>query len=161
GMLDPYSLMTKRWRKAAYLWAIERRNISAAKRVIFTTAEEARLAATRFLSLPKGVVIPLGGDGPVAAASLSSVFLERFPRARGRRQLLFLGRLHVKKGLDRILNVLPSIVRAFPDVLLTVAGDGALEFEAMLKDVIKAQGLENSVMMTGRLDGAAKWGAYA
>ena len=65
GMLDPYSLRTKRWRKAVYLWTIERRNISAAKRVIFTTSEEARLAATRFLSLPKGVVIPLGGDGPV------------------------------------------------------------------------------------------------
>ena len=89
------------------------------------------------------------------------MFLERFPKARGRRQLLFLGRLHVKKGLDRILTVLPSIVRAFPDVLLTVAGDGTPEFKAMLKDVIKAQGLENSVMMTGRLDGAAKWGAYA
>jgi glycosyltransferase involved in cell wall biosynthesis len=161
GMLDPYSLMTKRWRKAVYLWTIERRNISAAKRVIFTTSEEARLAATRSLSLSKGVVIPLGGDGPVGAASPLSVFLERFPRARGRRQLLFLGRLHAKKGLDRILTVLPAIVRAFPDVLLTVAGDGTLEFKAMLNDVIKAQGLENSVMMTGRLDGAAKWGAYA
>ena len=161
GMLDPYSLMTKRWRKAVYLWTIERRNIAAAKRVIFTTSEEARLAATRFLSLSKGVVIPLGGDGPVGAASPSAVFLERFPKARGRRQLLFLGRLHAKKGLERILTVLPSIVRAFPDVLLTVAGDGTLEYEAMLKDVIKAQGLENSVMMTGRLDGAMKWGAYA
>jgi glycosyltransferase involved in cell wall biosynthesis len=162
GMLDPYSLMVKRWRKAVYLWAIERRNISAAKRIIFTTAEEARLAATRFLSLPKGVVIPLGGDGPVGnAASLASVFLERFPKARGRRQLLFLGRLHVKKGLDRILTVLPSIVRAFPDVLLTVAGNGPPEFEARLKDAIKGQGLQNSVMMTGRLDGVVKWGAYA
>jgi glycosyltransferase involved in cell wall biosynthesis len=30
-----------------------------------------------------------------------------------------------------------------------------------LKRTIAIQGLENSVMMTGRLDGAAKWGAYA
>src|SRR5262249_36006605 len=29
GMLDPYSLTVKRWRKALYRWAIERRNLSA------------------------------------------------------------------------------------------------------------------------------------
>src|SRR5262249_11439031 len=92
---------------------------------------------------------------------LVSVFLERFPRARDRRQLLFLGRLHFKKGLDRILMVLPSILRAFPDVLLTVVGDGTPEFESTLKSAITTQKLGGSVMMTGRLDGAAKWGAFA
>ena len=120
GMLDPYSLSVKRWRKALYLWAIERRNIMAAERLIYTTAEEMRLAAIKSLSLPKGVVIPLGGDAPCEnSEELASEFLERFPRARGRRQLLFLGRLHFKKGLDRILTVLPSILKVFPDVLLT------------------------------------------
>ena len=162
GMLDPYSLSVKRWRKVFYLWAIERRNILAAQRLIYTTIEEARLAAIKYLPLPKGVVIPLGGDAPWQnSKELASRFLERFPRARGRRQLLFLGRLHFKKGLDRILMVLPSILRAFPDVLLTAVGDGTSEFEAKLKSAIATLGLENGVMITGRLDGAAKWGAYA
>jgi glycosyltransferase involved in cell wall biosynthesis len=162
GMLDPYSLTVKRWRKALYLWAIERRNILAAQRLIYTTEEEMRLAAIKSLSPPKGVVIPLGGDAPCEdAEELASGFLERFPRARGRRQLLFLGRLHFKKGLDRILMVLPAIARVFSDVLLTVVGDGTPEFEAMLKSAITAQKLDDNVMMTGRLEGAAKWGAYA
>jgi glycosyltransferase involved in cell wall biosynthesis len=162
GMLDPHSLMAKRWRKAVYLWAIEHRNIADAKRIIFTTSEEARLATSQSLSLPQTAVIPLGGDGSSeAAASLSPLFLERFPKARGRRQLLFLGRLHAKKGLDRILTVLPFIAQRFPDVLLTIVGDGAIEFETMLKNLIKTRDLENSVMITGRLDGAMKWGAYA
>jgi len=161
-MLDPYSLSVKRWRKAFYLHAIESRNISSAQRLIYTTAEEGRLAATQFLSLPKGTVIPLGGDAPAeSSASLASAFIDRFPKARGRRQLLFLGRLHFKKGLDRVLTVLSAIIRVFPDVLLTIVGDGAPEFEAMLKKTIRKMGLENSVMMTGRLDGVAKWGAYA
>ena len=134
GMLDPYSLTVKRWRKALYLWAIERKNIMSAQRLIYTTAEEARMAAIKSLSLPKGVVIPLGGDAPFEnSEQLAAEFLERFPRARDRRQLLFLGRLHLKKGLDRILMVLPSITRVFPDVLLTVVGDGSAEFEATLK----------------------------
>jgi glycosyltransferase involved in cell wall biosynthesis len=161
-MLDPYSLSVKCWRKALYLWAIERRNISAAYRLIYTTAEEARLAAVELVSLPKGVVIPLGGDAPgVNSEELASGFLERFPKARGRRQLLFLGRLHFKKGLDRIFMALPSVVRVFPDVLLTIVGDGSPEFGAMLTRIIAAQSMEKNVLMTGRLDGAAKWGAYA
>jgi glycosyltransferase involved in cell wall biosynthesis len=162
GMLDPYSLTVKRWRKALYLWAIERRNIMAAQRLIYTTDEEMRLVAIKSLSPPKGVVIPLGGDAPCDdSEELTSEFLERFPRARDRRQLLFLGRLHFKKGLDRILMVLPSIARVFPDVLLTVVGDGTPEFEATLKSRITAQKLEDNVMMTGRLNGGVKWGAYA
>jgi glycosyltransferase involved in cell wall biosynthesis len=161
-MLDPYSLSVKRWRKALYLWAIERRNILAAQRLIYTTAEEARLAAHWLSPLSKSVVIPLGGDAPGDnSKELAAGFLGRFPRAQGRRQLLFLGRLHFKKGLDRILKVLPSVVKSFPDVLLTIVGDGSPEFELLLRSVIKAQGLENSVMMTGRLDDMVKWGAYA
>jgi glycosyltransferase involved in cell wall biosynthesis len=162
GMLDSYSLKVKRWRKALYFWAVERTNILAAQRLIYTTEEEARLAATGVLPLPKGVVIPLGGDAPADnSAALASEFLERFPRTRGRRQLLFLGRLHFKKGLDRILAVLPWIVENFPDVLLTIVGDGTPQFEAMLRSRIVTEGLESHVMLTGRLDGAAKWGAYA
>ena len=162
GMLDPYSLSVKRWRKALYLWAIEQRNILSAHRLIYTTPEEARLAATQLGSPAKGVVIPLGADAPDGnSEQLVSQFLERFPKARNRRRLLFLGRLHFKKGLDRILTALPAVARTFPNVLLTIAGDGAPEFRAAVDRFVAAQGLENNVLMTGRLDGAAKWGAYA
>ena len=105
GMLDPYSLAVKRWRKALYLWAIEQKNISCAQRLIYTTPEEARLAATTISCVPKGVVIPLGAEAPSELENLASGFLEKFPKARGRRQLLFLGRLDFKKGLDRILRI--------------------------------------------------------
>ncbi len=162
GMLDPYSLKVKRWRKVFYLRAFERRNILAAQRVIYTTAEEERLAATVGLPLPKGVVIPLGGDAPSGNAEvLASGFLDCFPRARGRRQILFLGRLHFKKGLDRILAVLPAIVKTYPETMLTVVGDGTLAFEVALKSSVASQGLQDHVMLTGRLGGALKWGAYA
>jgi glycosyltransferase involved in cell wall biosynthesis len=162
GMLDPYSLRAKRWRKALYFRAFERRNILSAERLIYTTAEEARLATTELPFLPQGVVVPLGGGAPdEGPGRLASAFLEAFPRARDRRQLLFLGRLHFKKGLDRIIKVLPSVVRRFPDVLLTIAGDGDPSFEKALRSEIAARELQNNVMMTGRLDGTLKWGAYA
>jgi len=161
-MLDPYSLAVRRWRKALYLWAIELRNLSSAQRLIYTTLEEARLATREPSSLPNAVVIPLGGDAPVIYSdNLMCGFLERFTKARGRRQLLFLGRLDFKKGLDRILAVLPEVVKTFPDVLLTVVGDGPSKFVFTLKETVSARNLKDNVLMTGRLDGALKWGAYA
>jgi len=162
GMLDPYSLSVKRWKKAVYLAAFERRNIQAAQRIIYTTDEEVRLAASGSWPLPKGVVIPLGGDAPAAKPDqLASRFFEKFPKARARRRLLFLGRLHFKKGLDRILSILPSVVRACPGVLLTIAGDGTPDFERALRSAVANLRMEDNVMMTGRLEGNAKWEAYA
>jgi glycosyltransferase involved in cell wall biosynthesis len=162
GMLDPNALMVRRWRKKAYFWALERKNLFAAERLIYTTPDEARLATTEFPSLPKGAIIPLGGDAPRGDfGDLASAFLENFPKARNRRRLLFLGRLHFKKGLDRILSVLPSLVDALPNVLLTVVGDGSPRFVRALEKRIAKEKLENNVLMTGRLDGALKWGAYA
>jgi glycosyltransferase involved in cell wall biosynthesis len=161
-MLDPYSLSVRSWRKAIYLFAVENKNISAARRLIYTTSEEARLAETQVGSLPKGVVIPLGGDAPSESREkLAAVFFEKFPKARGRRQLLFLGRLHFKKGLDRVLMALSSVVSVFPSVLLTIAGDGLPDYVETIKNLVAAKGLENNVLLTGRLDGALKWGAYA
>jgi len=162
GYLDPYSLRVKRWRKAIYLRTIERRNLFEAQRIIYTTPEEMHLAMGEIPALPRGFVVSLGGDPPTQhPADLASEFYASFPEARGRRQLLFLGRLHFKKGLDRILSVLPSIVQAFPEILLTVVGDGEPEFKEMIKQTIRRQSLDNNVLFTGRLDGPEKWGAYA
>lgn len=162
GMLDPYSLSVKRWRKALYLYLVERRNLSSAQRLIFTTAEEAALARSGKSPLPEGTVIRLGGDSPeIRLEELKRRFLERFPETRGRQQLLFLGRLHVKKGLDRILKALPAVKEYFPDVLLTVVGDGEPEYVNAIRASVKANALDSNVLITGRLDGIAKWEAYA
>src|SRR5262249_12288254 len=59
------------------------------------------------------------------------------------------------------LRILPSVVKTFSDVLLTVVGDGSLKFEKTLARTISSRALEKSVLLTGRLDGALKWGAYA
>jgi len=162
GMLDPYSLKVKRLQKSLYFWMVERANIIAARRLIYTTPEEARLVAAQFSSLPRGVVIPLGGDAPFEdSEQLAREFFARFPTAQNRRVLLFLGRLHFKKGIDRILRSLPAVASAIPDVLLLIVGDGEPAYEAKLKASIQAQELEGHVLMTGRLSGRQKWAAYA
>lgn len=64
GMLDPYSLRQKRWRKKIYLAAIERRNLQGASRLIFTTVHEQQAACQSLPWLAAGEVIPLAADCP-------------------------------------------------------------------------------------------------
>jgi glycosyltransferase involved in cell wall biosynthesis len=162
GMLDPYSLSVKGMKKTLYLQAFERHNIASAQRMIYTTPEEQRLAELSGLRMPEGRLIPLGASASAMPRNiLRSQFLAKFPRAAGRRILLFLGRLHRKKGLDRILNCLPALKRAIPDVLLVIAGDGDAAYTQHTKQRVSASGLDDCVMFTGRLDGELKWASFA
>ncbi len=69
--------------------------------------------------------------------------------ARGCPELLFLGRLDPRNGLDTVLAAMPRVMEARPGVRLTVAGDGPLRpvYERL------AQPLRRSVSFVGRVNG--------
>lgn len=64
-------------------------------------------------------------------------------------ELLFLGRLDPRNGLDTILAAMPAVVAQFPDVHLTIAGDGPLRrvYERMTR------GVERQITFVGRVNG--------
>jgi glycosyltransferase involved in cell wall biosynthesis len=162
GMLDPYSLSVKALKKCTYLQLFEKHNIACAQRIIYTTREEERLAALAGLRLPPGELIPLGASASSASRDdLRARFLARFPQIRGKRTLLFLGRIHPKKGLDRILNCLQSLKQSIPNVLLVVAGDGETHYIRQIRQLVSALGLDTQVLFAGRLDGEIKWASFA
>ena len=162
GMLDPYSLSVKALKKSTYLQLFERHNIACAQRMIYTTKEEERLAALSGLRLPPGELVPLGASASSASRhDLRAQFLARFPLAEGKRTLLFLGRIHPKKGLDRILNCLQFVRQSIPNVLLLVAGDGETHYTRHLRQLVSALALDNQVLFAGRLDGELKWASFA
>ena len=162
GMLDPYSLSVKALKKSMYLQLFERHNIACAQRLIYTTVEEERLAASAGLRLPPGELVPLGASASSASRDdLRAKFLARFPQAEGKRTLLFLGRIHPKKGVDRILNCLQSLKQSIPNVLLVVAGDGDAGYTQHLRELVSALALDNHVLFAGHLDGELKWASFA
>jgi glycosyltransferase involved in cell wall biosynthesis len=65
--------------------------------------------------------------------------------------LLFLGRLHPKKGLDRVLNCLRSVKRAIR--LLVVAGNGDDGYTRQIRQLVSNSALEHHVLFAGHLDG--------
>ena len=163
GMLDPYSLGQKRWRKRIYLAASERRNLQGASRLIFTTFHEQQAARESLTWLGAGEIIPLGADSPpdMPRQTARQAFISLFPQVANRRCLIFLGRIHPKKGLERLLTVLPKISRRHPSILLIIAGDGEQSDVRDLKNLVHSRNLGSRVLFTGMVEGEAKWSALA
>jgi glycosyltransferase involved in cell wall biosynthesis len=163
GMLDPYSLRQRRWRKKVYLVVSERRNLEGACSVIFTTFQEQQAARASLSWLGAGEIIPLGADAPpeMPREAARQAFIDLFPKAANRRCLLFLGRIHPKKGLERLLAILPEIVCRHPSILLVIAGDGPRSYVLALENMVHAAKLEPHVLLTGIVEGQAKWSALA
>ena len=93
--------------------------------------------------------------------ALRAQFLPDFPNAAEKRTLLFLGRFHPKKGLDRILKCLQSLKQSIPNVLLVIAGDGEAHYTRHLRQLVSALALDDHVLFAGRLDGELKWASFA
>ena len=163
GMLDPYSLGIKKAKKQLYMLMCEKRNLQGAERLIYTTPEEESLARISFSWLPPGMIVPLGSDNPPLKDRkvLAEAFFQQFPHARGKRCLLFLSRLHLKKGLDRVLDAFERIAKVYSDTLLIVAGNGEPRYVETIRKQVHSKRLTDSVLFTGLLQGELKWGAFA
>jgi glycosyltransferase involved in cell wall biosynthesis len=163
GMLDPYSLAQKRWRKKLYLVATERRNLEGASRLVFTAEKEEKAAKELLPWLRAGEVIPLAADIPpeVSRHDAAKIFATCFPEIASRRCILFLGRIHQKKGLERLIAALPGVIAKHPSILLVVAGDGEPSYVRQIRDRFCSAGLASHVLMTGRIAGPTKWAALA
>jgi glycosyltransferase involved in cell wall biosynthesis len=163
GMLDPYSLGQKRWRKKLYLAAAERRNLGGAARLIFTAKQEAEAAKKILPWLAAGEIIPLAADNPpeVSRQDVAKIFATSFPEIAGRRCMLFLGRIHPKKGLERLIMALSEVIEKHPAVLLVIAGDGEASYVRQIRNHIYSAGLASHVLLTGYISGPTKWAALA
>jgi glycosyltransferase involved in cell wall biosynthesis len=164
GMLDP-------WFRRAYplkhlakqmLWFFsEGPLLNGAARVIFTTDEECRLANKAFWPYQLAEqVLSLGTtDPPPACTQQTEAFFQAFPRLRGRRFLLFLSRIHPKKGIDLLIRAFASrTARTTPELDLVIAGPDLLGLRAQYKKAVRELGLDDRVIWTGMVQGDIKWG---
>ncbi len=160
GMLDPWFKRTyprKHAKKWLYWSLAEYWLLRDARAVFFTCAEEKRLARESFwLYRTNEAVAPLGIEEPPGVAERqTALFHEAYPALRGRRFLLFLGRVHPKKGVDLLLDAAGA--RTAGAMPVVIAGPGETEFV----DALRARAGEGpeAPIWTGMLTGDLKWGA--
>lgn len=165
GMLDPWfkrRYPRKHLKKWLYWPWGEYRVLRDAAAVIFTCEEERLLARKSFwLYSAREVVGSYGtSEPPSDAAALSAAFLARFPELQGKRALLYLGRIHEKKGGDLLVEAFGRVAAGVPDLQLVMAGPGDAELVQQLKDRADALGVADRITWTGMLQGDLKWGAF-
>jgi len=163
GMLDPYFMQRyplKHLKKLIYWTLQEHRNLNRAQAVCFTSKEEKRIAGGGFpFRQFRGVVVPYGTTGPSGEpGELKAAFLKEFPALSGRRYLLYLSRIHPKKGCDLLLDAFAQGASA--DLHLVMAGPDEMGWRPELEAQAGRLGIAERVHWTGMLRGPVKWGAF-
>lgn len=157
GMLDPWALGRKRWKKRLYSLLVERRNLERAACLHALTEKEADDYRRFGLSNPI-VVIPYGVEVPKTGDARA--FLRAHPELAGKRIVLFLGRMHSGKGLDLLCRAWKDAARP-ADARLVLAGPDCNRTMAKLKRLVDALDIASSVSFTGMLRGEERWNALA
>lgn len=159
GMLDPWSLRQSAIRKKLYLFWRLRRDLNSASAIHYTATIERDLAKPLGLK-PQPIIEPNGLDlSEFETLPPPGTFRNAHPELGDRPYVLFLSRIHPKKGLDLLI---PAFAQAAPpDHALVIAGPGEEDYIASIKQLIQQHGLKDRVLFPGMLSGQTKLAAYA
>lgn len=159
GMLDPWALRNSRWKKRVAAWLYENRNLQRAACVHAVCESEA--ASVRAYGLRNPVcVIPNGVDLPSQRPASAPTWAAELPE--GMRVLLYIGRLHPKKGLLNLVRAwanLPGSSRK--DWVLVIAGWDQGGHGAEVKRLVHELRVEMSVRFVGPQYGDEKEASLA
>ena len=164
GSLDPWfnQRYPLKHMKKRLFWPMQYPVLRDAAAVFFTTETERNLAATSFkpnrwnsLPVSYGISEPDGDPAAQIAA-----FHSTLPHLRSRRFLLFLSRIHEKKGCDLLLEAFARVASSAPDLDLVIAGPDQVGLQARLQQIAADKGIADRVHWPGMLAGDFKWGAY-
>lgn len=165
GMLDPWfarAFPLKHLKKWLYWPWAEYRTLRDASLVLFTTAEELRLARESFwLYKARERLVGYGISSraiPIGAAK--EAFLNCFPSLRTTRNLLYLSRIHPKKGGDLLIRAFATVAARDSSLHLVMAGPDETGWKDKLLAEARQLGIGDRVTFTGMLKGEMKWGAY-
>ncbi|HEX4349414.1 MAG TPA: glycosyltransferase, partial [Verrucomicrobiae bacterium] len=174
GMLDPWFQQTaerrlKALRNRVYWRLVEQHVVHKARGLLFTCTEEMRLARDTFrpyqpkqqINVSYGVSRP-----PPYDAKMGKAFAQACPNLERTPYLLFLGRIHHKKGVELLINAYAVFCREagaagqaiVPN--LVIAGPGLDTAHGQEMQALAARSCPpNSVFWPEMITGHAKWGA--
>ena len=166
GMLDPwfkYEYPGKHFKKWLFWPWGDYRVLRDAAAVLFTCEDEKLLAPRSFwLYRANSIVTGMGTREPeVDLDAARSHFLADHPELQGKRILLFMGRIHPKKGCDLLLQAFARIFSHASEWHLLFVGPDQLGWQAELEDLAKSLNIAECVTWAGPRMGESKWGALA
>lgn len=165
GMLDPWFRQAdplKHLAKQAFWLVGEGLLLARAHSVFFTCEEERRKARGQFWGHSAYVetVVGYGASAPPPRTpTLEATFRAAAPGLMGRSYLLYLSRIHRKKGCDLLIEAFARVADVHPGIDLVMAGPDATAWRPELAALAERRGVADRIHWTGPLYGDAKWGA--
>lgn len=170
GMLDPYfqnapGRKLKAIRNSIFWHLIESKVINSADGILFTCQEELELAAQTFNNYHPKAVYNIGYGilpPPLKDSIDNDAFYRVCPDAQHQSFMLFLSRIHEKKGVDLLLKAFDKFSHSSNTPLLVVAGPGIdTDYGKMLQSIVaQSEFLKSNVRFVGMLQGEVKWSAF-
>ncbi|GAB4016665.1 hypothetical protein GCM10028808_45840 [Spirosoma migulaei] len=174
GMLDPWfqkaeGRKLKALRNWLYWKVIENKVVNESDGLLFTCQTELLLARKPFRPYHPKQEINVGygiEEPPAYTKEVRKAFLEKYSEIIEQPYLLFLSRIHYKKGVDLLVKAYWGILKERNEAKLVtpkliIAGPG-LETpygQTILQFVNEHPQLKSMILFTGMLTGDAKWGA--
>lgn len=169
GMLDPWfrkRFPIKHLKKyLLWPWAIYPA-LRDADAVLFTCQQEKLLARNSFYPYEcNEVVIDFGTEGiPDNQIDFASKFLVNHPTLSSKQLILFLGRVHPKKGPDLLIKAISLLqcegIWDPSTMTLVMAGPTDGIYAKQLMELATKYNISDSIYWTGMLSGDQKWGAF-
>lgn len=165
GMLDPWFRRAhpiKHLAKQTLWWFNEGPLLRGAAATLFTSEEERRLAENVFLPYRLRAEVLGYGTADVKGEAIPQMtaFRQLLPDLGDRPFLLFLSRIHPKKGCDLMIEAFATIAQAHPELDLVIAGPDPSGWRPALQRLAEQSGIHARLHWPGMLTGDAKWGAY-
>ena len=145
GMLEPWIVKRHYWTKKVPAILLYQKWAIGDADVIVSTAEE-----------EKKHIIELGWKCRQIAMLPNGINVDAIAMKQQWKRpanLLFMSRLHPKKGLEMFFEALKEV----DGFTLKIAGDGEQDYVQSLKEKVKKDGLEKSVSFLGAVYGEEKW----
>ena len=148
GMLEPWIIKRHYWtRKVPALWLYQKAAMQRAD-CVQATAESERdnLLKLGYNSNIKVVRLGIDADG-----------IEMKKSWKKTRQILFLSRVHVKKGINFLIEAADVLRNELQGYKILVAGEGNADYVEAMKRMICDRGLQDIVQLVGGVYGDEKW----
>ena len=151
GMLEPWSLSQNSWKKKIGLWCYQLRDLNKAAGVYATAEMEAKHVRDLGIKIPIAII-----NNGIETEDYSC----RTTMDVVKKQVLFLSRLHVKKGIELLIEAWKGLKTDFPDWQLLIVGNGEEEYVNSLQKKVSEAGLTEMVKVMPPVFGKAKHELY-
>jgi glycosyltransferase involved in cell wall biosynthesis len=153
GQLCTWSLQQSARKKQIYLRIIEKSNLNQSQSIHFTSALEQQEASLLNLTSPS-FILPHGLSIPPIIPNAYQRLRQHFNLPADEPIILFLSRLHPKKGLDYLIPALGKLSHYRFTFIL--AGSGDPDYENEIKSLLVSEGIQNRTHLTGFVKGEIK-----